>query len=356
VAETLTSVLAYAFPARSGLRVSYSADSLTLTRNATGRVINSVRTTVPLAGHIDSLVHTVGQLLTETAGALGQVPNAPVQSLLGTGVARWPETAGADPWIRTSVIARLETTAGPVVTGTGAAHWPAPRAITFPARLASGAPPRGWNTRPIVLAPQVSSVLMSGARLALTSREMRRRSSSMTGCRIMPDLTIVDRPALHGESAPDDAGDPARSHTLIQNGRLCGVPFSSMTNTIVGRAVWNHDDQLLGKAPMARLELSGPALAWPADPLEVAWCAEGLQRYHRDGTLRLRCLGLVSGGSRRWHLFELHARPLGLLRLTTGLTGAAANSFSDDEVTAPSLVLPSATELEGKDGAVIAAV
>lgn len=353
--EFVASVLAYGFPAQSGLRVSHSADKVTLVRNGNGQVINSVRTVAPLTGPVDSLVWAVRQLVGDVAATIREQPHAPGQSLLGTGLARYAGPAAA-PWYRTRVIARLETVAGPVIAGTGDGQELVPEPDAFPARLDSHRLPQSWTSLPIVLMPQVTSILMSGARLALTSSQMRQRYPTVAGSRIMNNLTIVDRPALHDESADDDAGDPAQAHTLVAGGRLCAVPFSPVTNTIAGRAVWDHDVQMLGRAATARLELTGPELMWPADPVEIAWCVEGLQRYHRDGTVRLRCLGLMPGHPGGWHVFELRARPLGLLRLAIGVTGAARHAFSEDEVTTPSLVLPSAAELEKKNGAILTAI
>jgi hypothetical protein len=176
---------------------------------------------------------------------------------------------------------------------------------------------------------------------------MRRRYAELAGRRVLPDLTIVDMPSNHPPEGVDDAGVPARPHALVAGGYLREVAHDD--GVMRGRAVWLHDRQALGPPATAKLELTGPEHAAPADPIDVRWCVEGLQRYHADGRLRLRCLARRAGDG--WFAFELRGRPLNLLRAAVGLTGPRVRTFSDDEVTTRSLVLASADVLRERHGA-----
>jgi hypothetical protein len=344
MAELLATVQAFAVPTPgSRPRLARSVELLELSGVPGRGVAASVRRLAPspLTGPGELAADATDELLRRTMAALCTVPGAPVQSVLATGMARYGNGSGP-PWRRVRVAARVETVGGPVIVGSGNG---VPAAGSFPDRLGPSGPPAGWTGRPIVLTPPVAAIVASAARLALTSRSMRERYPHLVGRRILPALSIVDGPAMHDENGYDDAGRPASRHPMVAEGVLRPVPFDPQLGVIEGRAFWNHDRQAAGAAPMACLSLSGPQGEPTADALEVRWCVEGLQRYHADGVLRLRCLAHPTGDTVSWFGCELRGRPLNLLRAAAGMTGLRLNVFSDDEVTTGSLVLPNAEVL-----------
>ena len=333
---------------RAGPLLARSAE-IVLTQADGGRVVSSTRLVapVPLRGPARDADELAVRRLMSFVDVLASVPGAAIQSGYATATA-WYADGATTGLRRGHVVARLETPGGPVVTGTGNDDDPAIDA-GFPERL--DPPPVGWRARSLVLRPPVAAVLVSAARLVLTARAMRSRYADLSGRRILPGLTIVDSPAAHRVGAPGDNGRPAVPHPLVDRGRLRPVEFDSTLDLMSGRAVWDHDTQALGPAPVTRLDLSGPECATPDPAVELAWCVEGLQRYHRDGILRLRCLARTAGAG--WFVVELRGRPLHVLQATVGVSPPYRTVYSDDEVRTPSIVLCSAERLEEQHGAVL---
>lgn len=344
----MTEVRATVRAVAAGPRLARSAE-VVLTRAEGGRVVGSTRLVapVPLRGAARDADELAVRRLKSFVDALASVPGAAVQSGYATATA-WYAGGAATGLRRGRVVARLETPGGPVVTGTADDDDP-PVDVGFPQRL--DPPPDGWTARSLVLRPPVAAVLVSAARLALTARAMRGRYADLSGRRILPGLSIVDSPAVHRVGALDDNGRAAVPHPLVDRGRLRPVEFDSTVDVMSGRAVWDHDAQALGPPAVTRLDLSGPECVAPDPAVELAWCVEGLQRYHRDGILRLRCLARTAGSG--WFVVELRGRPLPVLRAAVGLRPPCRTVYSDDEVRTPSIVLCSAERLEEQHGIVL---
>lgn len=339
-------------PTASGLRSSDSLDSVSLARDMTKRVTSSQRvpTTDDATGEI---TRAVRDLLTGVRSTLGELPAAPLQSAVVL-VRERRRSGGGGPWRFARVLARLETNGGPVLVGTARAQGsgagtsldlPAPQ---LPRRLPAEESPYGWENRPLLLAPPVAAQVVVGAWLAVTSSAARERLGALVNRRILPALTLFDLPSEHPPGGLDDAGHSVDRIPVIEDGRLRDLPRDPDTGLVAGRAVWDHDAGQCVRPPLASLCLMGPGDTAPPDAMELAWCVEGLQRYHPDGVLRLACLARVADEPTRWFRLHLRGKPQRLLQAVRGLTGPAHAIHTDHTVTTAALVLPSARALAEK--------
>ncbi|MER6714560.1 MULTISPECIES: hypothetical protein [unclassified Streptomyces] len=344
-------------PAPGGARSGDSLESVVLNKDASGRVYASRR----VSRHDTGAEHTtevLRALLTRTRTVLTEVPKAPLQTVMARVTSRSRPDGDALRW-SAWVLARLETVAGPVLVGT--AHtdcrhphhlWdgPLPDLPHSPPAEA----PRDWAHQPLVLSPPVAAQVVAGARLALTSQAARQHRERFTGRRVFSGLGLTDLPAEHPQDSLDDRGRPALPLALADGGFLGAVPLDPDTGLPAGRAVWDHDTQRSGSPEHIALALTGPRVPVPPDALEIAWCAEGLQRYHADGVLRLDCLARPADGAGQWCRIRLRGKPLRILQAVRGLFGPAHTVHTDHTVTTASLVLPCARTLAEKGMATVA--
>ncbi|MEJ8651933.1 hypothetical protein WKI65_28560 [Streptomyces sp. MS1.AVA.3] len=316
------------------------------------------------------ITRTVRALLTGAQTALREVPDAPLQSAVAMvnarpfGAARTGADAqgyggpGEGTWWSARVLARLETVGGPVLVGTAStgggpleATGVPPLALSVP-QLPSSRPlehaRRGWMDRPLVLAPPVAAQLIAGAWLALTSGAARRQRGRLAGRRVFPGLGLTDLPAEHSAGDVDDAGHPVASISVAENGMLGAVPVDPDTGLLAGRAVWDHDSGRHTAPVHTALALTGPTADPPQSAVELAWCVEGLKRYHADGVLRLNCLARTAERQGQWFPLQLRGKPQRLLQAVRGLTGPVHAVHTDHTVTTAALLLPSARVLAEK--------
>jgi hypothetical protein len=337
--ELRATVTAVASPVAGVVSVRYSGDLLWLARTA-GRVTGSTRLpahqTLPLVRRrYQEAVEAVSAVRTTCEGLTADGPLRPQSALVTVGT-------------RLRVLARLETPAGPMLAG-GAGTAAVADMLEVVAELsrlpgALADAPRGWDRRPLLLRPPVAAVLLAGVRLVLGGAAAGR----LAGRRVLPDLTLVDRPVEHAEGALDDCGTPAEAHMLVRSGRVAPLPPDTCPGVPPGRAVWCHEESRPVIAATFGLTLSGmPAVSPPDGAVELLACAEGLRRYHADGHLQMTCLAR-SADSASIFLVAVRARPLSMLRAVTGLAGGSANTYLEDEIDTPSLVLLSADELARK--------
>ncbi|MDM4719454.1 hypothetical protein QTQ03_07530 [Micromonospora sp. WMMA1363] len=341
-------------PTPAGPRVTVSLDTVHLRRDASGRVTGSRRSTGSVA---DEAAKDVAVLLTDVAARIGATVDG-LQSAVAT-VDEWRDGAGLPVARRGDLLARVETAGGPVLLGTVGYGEPSGLVPALPwgdlaglARAPDAGPPDDWRQRPLVLSAAPTAVLVAGAAFSLTSRGGRETAQRLAGRRVLPALTVRDLPAAPPGHDRDDLGNPAETRTLVDAGRICPPPpwHEGMPR---GRAVWDHDAAACGPPPLARLDLTGPDLAVPSGAVELLWCVEGLQRYHGDGTVRLRCVARTTDRPDDRFLVVLRGRPIHLLRQARGLAGSRTAVYSDSDVTTRSLVLASAAELEGAAHAVV---
>lgn len=334
--ELRATVAAVASPVTGAGSVRYSGDLLRLVRTS-GKVTGSTRLparrTLPL----------VARRYREAVSAV----RAACEGLTADGPLR-PQSALITAGPRLRVLVRLETPAGPMLAG-GAG----PTAVAdmleavaglnrLPGALADA--PRGWDRRPLLLHPPVAAVLLAGVRLVLGGAAAGR----LAGRRVLPDLTLTDRPVEHAEGALDDGGSPAVGHTIVRSGRVAPPPPGTYPGIPPGRAVWRHEESRPVIAATFGLTLSGmPAASPPDGAVELLACAEGLRRYHADGHVQMTCLARPPDSASVF-LADVRARPLSMLRAVTGLAGGHANTYLEHEVNTPSLVLLSADELARK--------
>lgn len=234
---------------------------------------------------------------------------------------------------------RLESVAGPVLLSAASTT---PDSLTrTPAFATPPALPDRLGTlsaaadeRPLRLSPAVAATVVAGAGFSLMSAGGRAARWRMAGRRILPGLTLTLTSSFPPPPNVDDTGAPTADIDLVQDGR--GTPPAPGT-----RLRWSHDRQTLVEAEATGWRLSGPAGPAPGTAvLDLVHCLEGLQRYHTDGTVRLRCLAHDTTED-AWSVLTVTATPLRLLRRATYLDGAAATVWTDAEVTTPALVLPS---------------
>lgn len=308
----------------------------------------------PLTGALDA---AVGGCLADLTAGLDEPagPAVAVQSVLVTATG---DSAGAP--VSPRALVRVESVAGPLVAGGSGADAAVTvlDAVAGLRRLAPRPvrPPAGWTERPLLLRPPVAAVVVTGACLALASASAVR----LDGRRVLPGLTLRDEPVDHLVRGHDDAGHRADVLTLVDRGRVALPERDADTAVPLGRAQWDHDSGALVRAPLRRLALTGPpAPDGGGEPLELAWCVEGLRRYHPDGTLRMLCLARPEPGSPDWFLVSVTAPPLTLLRAVSGVTGPVTGTYSEGEVRSPGLLLPSVERLdhnEGKTRVVVTAI
>ncbi|MGW2022460.1 hypothetical protein [Streptomyces decoyicus] len=356
-------------PAPGGARSGDSLETVLLSRDTARRVCSSRRVAVD-DETTAAITRTVRTLLTGAQTALREVPDAPLQSAVAMVNARpfGAARTGADAqghggavkgiWWSARVLARLETVCGPVLVGTAStgggplkATGASPLALPVP-QLPAGRPmeraPRGWADRPLVLAPPVAAQLVAGAWLALTSGVARRQRERLVGRRVFPGLGLTDLPTEHPAGDLDDAGHPVAPIAVAENGMLGAVPVDPGTGLLAGRAVWHHDSGRHTAPVHTALALTGPAAGPPQSAVELAWCVEGLQRYHADGVLRLNCLARTAERQGQWFPLQLRGKPQRLLQAVRGLTGPVHAVHTDHTVTTAALILPSARVLAEK--------
>lgn len=345
VDELRTTVTAVASPVVRTAYVRRSTDLVLLSRDA-ARVTGSVRLPAHRGGApVEERQQQVAEALRAVVTGLVSCTSLRPQSLL--------VTAGA----RLRMLARLESAAGPLLAGGSG-----PRAATDLLAVVAGldaaveAPaeaPRGWRSRPLVLRPAVAAVLLTGVRLVLAGTAATR----LEGRRVLPPVTLTDRPTEHPEGVPDDAGQPATAHTIVREGRVRVFPVAPDTGLPSGRAQWRHEERRPVAAPVHALTLTGTVtVAEPGeDTVELTACVEGLRRYHPDGRLQMLCLARSPAASGAF-LVAVQARPLSLLRAVVGLTGDTVTTYTEHEIETPSLVLPSADELTRKCHALLSSL
>lgn len=346
-------------PTPSGARTAESLDTVTVLRDDRQRVSGSRRPSGD-DGSGAWVTAYVRELLAGAERAWGGVPGAPMQSAVARvrGTRRGPRSAdgGEGVWASASVLARLETVAGPVLIGTGtggrgltgsppAAPPPLP---PLPLTRLAPEPPAHWRRRPLLLGPAVAAQLMTAAWLAFTSDAGRERLAQLAGRRVLPGLDLLDTAGDHPPDGPDDGGHPAGALTVVAGGVLRALPRDRDTGLLAGRMVWDHDTRGCAAQFPASLRLTGPEVPVPADALELAVCVEGLQRYHADGVLRLACPARTADEPDRWFMLQLRGKPLRLLQAARGLTGPPAAVHTDHTVTTAALVLPGAAALTEK--------
>jgi hypothetical protein len=307
-------------PAPRQPRVTVSVDTIGLWRDTSGHVVDSKRLgptpfdSEAVDGTVD-LLRQIGEHAQQTCSEL--------QSTV-VDVRERRDPAGVVTRRTVQALARVETVGGPVLLGTSTSNMtvrlPFDELAELPAQIGTGVE---FQDRPIVVRPSVAAVLIVGTVFSLTSANGRQIAQRMAGKRILPSITI---------SVP--------AATLVDRGVMCSPAAEDL-----GQSMWDHDSRDYVTDPVTRAELSGNEAAYPDDALELVWCAEGLQRYHADGTVRLRCLARVAGS---WFFVTLSGKPIHLLRHVTGVLGPPATVYTDSEVTTQSLVLASARTIEEK--------
>ncbi|MFI5945335.1 hypothetical protein ACIBCB_34545 [Streptomyces uncialis] len=346
-------------PTPAGARTAESLDTVTVLRDDRQRVSGSRR----LSGDDGSgarVTAYVRELLAGAERAWGSVPGAPLQSAVARVRETRRETRSGDhgdgAWATATVLARLETVAGPVLIGAGtvgrgltgsppAARPPLP---PLPSTDLAPEPPAHWRRRPLLLGPAVAAQLVTAAWLAFTSGGSRERLAKLAGRRVLPGLDLLDTAGDQPPDGSDDGGHPAGALAVVSGGVLRALPRDPDTGLLAGRMVWDHDTRGCAARFPASLRLTGPEVPLPADALELTVCVEGLQRYHADGVLRLACPARTADEPDRWFMLQLRGRPLRLLQAARGLTGPPAAVHTDHTVTTAALVLPGAAALTEK--------
>ncbi|TYK51432.1 hypothetical protein [Actinomadura decatromicini] len=330
-------------PGPGGPNLRLSADHVSMSRDDAGAVRASRRSS-EVGG--DPAMDAVRGLLAAAASALGR---APVQSVL----AEVRELPGRG-WRQLRVLARVETSLGPLFTGLAAPG--ASRAPDVssgldvpPYGLRPGKPPHGWRALPLVMRPAVAAIPAAGTALLLASRTARARTDRLDGRRLLGTLSLTDLPAAHPPATSDDAGHPADAIRLVEAGVLVPLRIEATSGAPRGRAVWDHDRQALYPAPQSRLRLSAARAPAPGPALELRWPIESLRRYDPDGLLSLICVAHASDQPDRCFAVRLRGRPQTLLRAVRGaVADTSAVACADAHVTTPPLLLPNARELEAK--------
>ncbi|MDT0343607.1 hypothetical protein [Streptomyces litchfieldiae] len=340
-----------------------SSDLIHLTRSE-GRVAASDRQVPRPAAAPDGTAQATRRHLAAFDAALsgdgvdGEDSVVPLESALivaeerggGPPPGHGPDTAAVRR--RISMLVRVESPAGPLLlgaagpdAGTVCAAQLLQVQADFAGSAAAGRPAAGWRDRPLLLAPPVAAAVVSGVAMALGSPGAAR----LDGCRVLPDLTLVDEAPEVTAGRADDAGRPAEPLTLLHRGRVAVPPRDPGTGLVLGRARWDHDSaRLVGESPSGLRLTGGPAPGAATGRLELLRCVEGLRRYHLDGRLRVVCLARVPGEA-GWFRVELTARPLTLLRAVTGVCLPAVATCAGDRVHTPALLLPAAAALADRE-------
>ncbi|GLZ29060.1 hypothetical protein Lesp02_12500 [Lentzea sp. NBRC 105346] len=311
-------------PTGCGPRLTVSIDTVQLHRTPDGRVTRSRR--LGPMDHDDESSRLCGLVLREAGGLGDEVRNV---------VAEVHEREYRRP--TATVVARVDTIAGPVLVGAAGGPDVALPRPALPVRLS--AEPAGWRGLPVVLQPAVAAVIVAAAATALTTPTGRETARRRAGNRLLPDLTLVDKPASWGV---DDRGHDANSLTLLDKGVL-RPPGEMIAGIPRGRAMWHHDMRAFVTEPVRRLEVQTVELP-PRDAIELVWCIEDSRPRMEDGELRLRCLARDPEG--KWFSTVLRGKPLLLLRHVRGGHGPARCVFGDSEVTTPALVFGPTADLE----------
>jgi hypothetical protein len=320
-------------------------DVIRLRREA-GRVTGSVRvpaTAVPEAVRVP--LRTAATLVDGlfARGARSALPTR--------GALRW-STATVTVGRQARVVVTLESAVGPAVVG---GYGPAAvdttlhrvddwRPLLVPSALPLHRAPAGWRGLPVMLRPPVAAALLVAVRHVLTSPP----GAQLDGRRVLPPLTLVDRPVDHVAGEVDDAGQPVGAWMLVREGTVVTPPRDRRTGLPAGRAVWQHDEGRLVPAPSVELELTGPGRTVRSedhqDVVELLQCVEQPRLAQADGRLRLVCLARVGRGPHPF-LVALTGRPLSLLRAVHALSGELSAPCTDHLVRTPSLALPTAQSL-----------
>jgi hypothetical protein len=318
-------------------------DTISFRRNPLHQVIDSERL-LSSSMDRDTIAYTAGVL--KTIGEHSEKAQSRLQSAVAEVRERRTQRGDAIS-LTTSVLARVETVGGPVLLGTSSSDisvaLPFDELAELPADcLGSAAVPPDLRDRPILVHPSVAAVLIAGTVFSLTSRNGRRTAQQLEGRKVLPSLTLIEPAAARGM---DDLGLPDHRFRLVDGG-VMGPPMPAGIRP--GHAVWDHDTGRCVADPTTRVELRGNPSVPPDHALELVWCVEGLQRYHADGTVRLRCLARLADRPGDWFSLVLRGKPIHLLRYTTGVHGRRTTVYTDSEVTTQSLVLASARTMEEK--------
>jgi hypothetical protein len=295
-------------------RVTVSVDTIGLSRNGP-RVVGSQRlSSTPYE-------RTVMDATVALLRSVNESASANLQSTVAD-VLEHSDSAGAVTRRSVQLLARVETVGGPVLLGTSTSDFTARLAFSgladLPGRIG---PAAEFRDLPVVIRPSVAAVLIAGAVFSLTSATGKEAARRLAGRRALPLITIS-----------------AGGTVLVDRGVI-------QPPTGEEQSIWDHDSQRYVPDPLTRAGIHGSEVAFPDNALELVWCVEGLQRYHADGTVRLRCLAKVAG---RWFLCTLTGKPIRLLRQVTGLHGPHTTVYTDSAVTTQSLVMASARTIEEK--------
>lgn len=352
-----------------------STDLVRLIRTG-GRVTGSIR--VP-ADRLDPAVATAQRSVEVLARAAAERLTTAAEASAPRAGALVPQSLVATAEHELRLLARLESGCGPLLVGATGAD-AAERVGELVVRAAetvgdgrTGPPPADWSARPLVLRPPVAAAVLVGLRWLLGTPQAAR----LDGRRVLPDLTLVDRPTAHPTGTLDDGGREALAQALVRRGRVA-MPETDAEGVMHGRALWLHDRGRLVPATPFGLALTGRAFEEPLPAaIELMRCVEGLRRYHPDGTVRLLCLARslpstassASGASSPStastgsitstctpFLVRVTARPLSLLRAVRGVDGPSEDVCCDHDVRTPSLVLTSTDDLAGSFHALVTAV
>jgi hypothetical protein len=324
-----------ATPGRSHWIVRCSSDAIRVRRTA-GRVTGSARD--------PSANEAVRPVLEAAEATLDRLRAALSASDVQSVVIR--ATNG-----RVEALARIECPCGPVVLG-GRGPNAAEELIAAASELLVASfhpgppshPGQKWGHRPLMVGPGAVAVVLVAARWLLGSPSAR----ALQHRRLLPDVSLVDRPVEHEEGDSDDAGHPAARMTLVDHGRIT-LPEPG-GDPPPGRACWLHDTQRLGSGAGLDLTLSAvPTMQAPPGRLQLVCVVEGLRRYYNDGIVRLSCIARTDDDPRCFRLW-LRGNPLAMLRAVRAGCGVPRTVFSEHAVTTPALLLPSASQLSTLKG------
>ncbi|HEY6794637.1 MAG TPA: hypothetical protein VI248_08135, partial [Kineosporiaceae bacterium] len=225
--------------ANAGRLARRRTDVVRLRRDG-GRVVGSERVPATAAPHAVRAPQRTASALVDALFARGTRSALPTRGAL-----RWT-CAVATVARQTRVVVQLETAVGPTVvsgSGPGAVEavlrriddW---RLLLVPSSLPLRRAPTGWRGLPVRLRPPVAAAVLVAVRNVLASPAAAR----LDGRRVLPPVTLVDRPAEHAVGELDDAGHVASAWTLVREGTVTVLPRDRFTGVPAGRAVWLHDE------------------------------------------------------------------------------------------------------------------
>jgi hypothetical protein len=311
-----------------------------------GRVTGSVRVPATAVPESVRLPQRTASMLVDGLFSRGARSALPTRGAL-----RW-NSATVTVGRQARVLVRLGSAVGPALVGgcgpsaVDAAlrrldEW---RPLLIPSALPLHRAPAGWRGLPVLLRPPVAAAVLVAVRQVLTSPAAVR----LDGRRVLPPVTLIDRPVEHAAGEPDDAGHPAAPWTLVRDGTVATMPRDRSTGLPIGRAVWQHDEGRLVAPAGLELEFTGAVRAArsedPADVVELLQCVEPPRLAPGDGRLRLVCLARIGRGTHPF-LVAMTGRPLSLLRAVHALSGELSSPCADHLVRTPSLALPTAQSL-----------